>query len=102
VGLQKYVVDVFLKFLKLSYDVAGIVKIALSIGTHGLKRKSDNASQKNGLSLNMSQSKECNNFGGTNQRYKFQKTWNCEPKYVPTFGFDLRNIKILEFAIVFS
>ena len=24
---------------------------------------------------------------------------NCEPNYVPTFQFNLRNIKILEFAL---
>ena len=49
-GLQKWVVDALFKFLKLSEDVAGIIKIAERIEADALERKLNSPAQQDGSS----------------------------------------------------
>ena len=66
-GLQKWVGDTLFKFPKLLEDVAGIIKIAEKIEVDVYEKKLSGTALQGGLSRNMSQGKERNNFGPSNQ-----------------------------------
>ena len=57
-GLQKWVVNVLYKFPKLLEDMAEIIKIVERIEVDGPGKKSNNPSQQNSSSRNMSRDKE--------------------------------------------